>query len=103
MPAPWGYEHTGDPRLLVGKFPEEALRRDHYPPAWLVMQLWALAVSPWRGELFSIGYHMIWNYRTILEKVAALRTQMSALRLAAGHVADPAPAPGPAPEPPPAV
>ena len=97
-PAPWGYLHTGDPRLLVGERPREALRRDRYPPAWALAQLEALVLAPFRGGLFSIDDHMIWNYRTFLEKVAASRAAKAAQRLAAGVVADPAPA-TPAPPP----
>jgi hypothetical protein len=88
-----GYQHTGDPRLLVGAEPKEALRRDRWPWAWLAAQVWALATWPVRGRFFSIDDHMIWNYRTYLEKVAEARETLAARRLAAGDVADPSSAP----------
>jgi hypothetical protein len=84
-----GYQHTGDPRLLVGSRPREALRRDRWPWAWLVAQLWALVTWPIRGRFFSIEDHMIWNYRTYLEGVAEAREALAARRLAAGDVAEP--------------
>jgi hypothetical protein len=94
-PTPWGYQHSGDPRLLVGHLPEEALRRDRNILAWLWAQLKALVQMPFRGGLFSIDDHMIWNYRNYLETVADSRSAMAKRRLASGHVADPTPRPPP--------
>ena len=54
-------------------------RRDHRVPFWLWAQLrvvsWAIT-----HKLFNIAYHMIWNYRSQLEVIAAERTKPAADR-----------------------
>jgi triacylglycerol lipase len=74
-PSPWGYRHTGDPRLLVGAQPLEALRQDRGLWERMVVDLWSLAVWPFTRSIFSVGDHMIWGYRTQLEAIAADRTR----------------------------
>jgi triacylglycerol lipase len=81
IPLPWfrGYRHTGDPRLLmpgaVG-----ALRRDRY--ASFVVDIVALVVvSLVSRRLLITDDHMIWNYRTKLEDIAAARAGNSPGRL----------------------
>ena len=75
-PAPWGYQHSGDPRLLTGPRPLEALRRDRGVWARLAVDLWSLLVWPLTRRFFAIDDHMIWNYRTQLETIARARARL---------------------------
>jgi triacylglycerol lipase len=81
LPVIMGYYHAGDPRLLAGKNPQAVLRRDRRFVAWLLAQL--LAVFTWvvTHRLFNVAYHMIWNYRSQLETIAAERTKPAAERM----------------------
>lgn len=72
-PTPWGYVHSGDPRLLKGPAPVEALRRDRDVFGRTVMYLWSFLVFPIIRRLSIIDDHMIWNYRTKLESIANAR------------------------------
>jgi hypothetical protein len=74
-PTPWGYEHSGDPRLLTGPRPQEALRRDHGFWARLLVDIRALLRSPVTRKFTAVDDHMIWNYRTQLEVIAAARAR----------------------------
>jgi triacylglycerol lipase len=81
FPSPWGYEHTGDPRLLTaGPHPKEALRRDRGTIARTAVDLLALGLWPFSRKLLVIEDHMISNYRTKLESIAAARAVPAALR-----------------------
>ena len=64
-----GYLHAGDPRLLRGAAPKEALRRDRDIIPRLLADLWSLALWPITRQISSINDHMIWNYRRRLESV----------------------------------
>jgi lipase (class 3) len=72
-PTPWGYVHSGDPRLLKGPQPVETLRRDRDILGRAVMYLWSFLVFPIIRRLSIIDDHMIWNYRTKLERIADAR------------------------------
>jgi hypothetical protein len=81
FPSPWGYEHTGDPRLLTASpHPREALRRDRGTIARTAVDLWALIVWPISHRLLVIDAHMISNYRTKLESIAVARAGPAAGR-----------------------
>ena len=73
VPPPWfrGYRHTGDPRLL--KKGDVLLRRDRNLLARFFVDVWALLVAVPLGRLFIVDDHMIWNYRTALERIAGYR------------------------------
>jgi triacylglycerol lipase len=72
-PTPWGYLHSGDPRLLVGERPREALRRDRGFLAQALVDLWSFTLWPLTRRLGVVDDHMIWNYRKRLESIAAAR------------------------------
>jgi hypothetical protein len=74
IPLPWfqGYRHTGDPRLLTPGT-GGPLRRDRY--ASFLADIAALVVVSLRSRrLLITDEHMIWNYHTQLEAIAAPRT-----------------------------
>lgn len=73
LPSPWGYQHTGDPRLLKGAAPTQAERRGRWPPAEIGVDLWSAAVWLVTRQMAVIDDHMIWNYRRKLQGVAAVR------------------------------
>ena len=74
FPSPWGYRHTGDPRLLKpSRHPEEALRHDRDPVSRFAIDLWALAVGLISRKFLVVDDHMIWRYRGRLEAIAAAR------------------------------
>ncbi|MBV9996555.1 MAG: lipase family protein [Caulobacteraceae bacterium] len=75
LASPWGYQHSGDPRLLAARTPKAPLRRDRNLLAWLAVELWSLAVWLPSRRFFAVEDHMIWNYRTQLEVIAGLRTR----------------------------
>jgi triacylglycerol lipase len=78
VPPPWfrGYYHTGDPRLLTpGTGAQEALRRDRSVIARFFVDVAALALGLISRRFLVIDDHMIWNYRTQLEAIAASRTR----------------------------
>jgi hypothetical protein len=81
---PWplfrGYCHTGDPRLLTPATRDrEALRHDRPFLARLSVDVAALALGLISRRSLVIDEHMIWNYRTQLEAIAAARTRNSML------------------------
>ena len=77
FPSPWGYRHTGDPRLLEpSRHPEEALRHDRDPFSRYLIDIWALAAGLISRKFLVVDDHMIWNYRGQLEKIAAARRGM---------------------------
>jgi triacylglycerol lipase len=75
VPIPWllGYRHTGDPRLLTpGTL--WAIRRDRY--ASFFMDIMALVVVQVLSlRVLITDDHMIWNYHTRLEEIAAARAR----------------------------
>ena len=76
LPPPFfrGYRHTGDPRLLTpAANGQEALRRDRSILSRLVVDIAALVGWLISRKLLIIDDHMIWNYRTQLEAIAAAR------------------------------
>jgi triacylglycerol lipase len=74
FPSPWGYRHTGDPRLLTpGTRGQQALRRDRGSLPRFFTDLYALAVGLVSRKFLVIDDHMIWNYRTQLEAIADAR------------------------------
>ena len=79
FPVIMGYQHAGDPRLLASD-PAVLFRRDHWPPFWLWAQVRALIGWGITHRLFNIAYHMIWNYRSQLEAIAAVRSKPAADR-----------------------
>jgi hypothetical protein len=72
-PPVLGYLHSGDPRLLRGNAPPEALRRDQDPLPRALHYAWSVLVWPFTGRISIIDDHMIWNYRTKLEAIANIR------------------------------
>jgi triacylglycerol lipase len=77
FPSPWGYRHTGDPRLLEpSRQPEEALRQDRDPVSRYAIDIWALVVGLISRKFLVVDDHMIWNYRRQLEAIAAARRGM---------------------------
>ena len=83
IPTPWGYLHSGDPRLIQGSGAQEVLRRDQDLLPRTRAYLWSFLVWPFRGGMLSIiNDHMIWNYRTRLETIARARAgpQIAAAR-----------------------
>lgn len=73
LAAWWGYEHSGDARLLARSAPQQALRRDRGALAELAVDLWSAAVWTVTRRMAVIDDHMIWNYRHKLERIAAIR------------------------------
>jgi hypothetical protein len=76
VPPPWfaGYRHTGDPRLLKPRYAgQEALRRDRNGVVAFLVDVYAIAVGLLARRFLVIDDHMIWNYRTQLEAIAATR------------------------------
>jgi triacylglycerol lipase len=73
LAAPWGYQHTGDPRLLTGSKPTEALRHDHHEAERLFVDLWSLALWTVTHDFSAIDDHMIWNYRDFLHDIEEAR------------------------------
>ena len=106
VPPPFfGYLHSGDPRLLKGENPAEALRRDQDVLPRALHYLWSFLVWPFTGRISSIDEHMIWIYRTKLEAIARARAGREIAELgasfgtasaASGATAATAPAPPPA-------
>jgi lipase (class 3) len=90
-PWPWGYLHSGDPRLLRGTTPDAIQRRDQdfLPRAW--NYIWSFVLWPVLRTLTIIDDHMIWNYRTRLDRIAGRQAggaiQAAAVDLAAKEVA----------------
>jgi hypothetical protein len=81
LPTPWGYRHTGDPRLIDGARPREALRHDHNVLARFAVDL---ASALWWAITHNFGAvndHMIWNYRSYLKEIAMARARPPAIRL----------------------
>lgn len=73
--SPWGYRHTGDPRLLKpNRRTLEALRHDRDPVSRTLIDLWALAAGLISRRFLVIDDHMIWNYRLQLEAIARARS-----------------------------
>lgn len=72
--TPWGYAHSGDPRLLSSLAPACALRRDRGLVARVLVDLWSLVVWQLTGRFAAVDDHMIWKYRAALQGVAALRS-----------------------------
>ena len=77
VPLPWfrGYRHTGDPRLLTPGT-GGALRRDRYT-SFAIDVAALVVVGLLSRRLLITDDHMIWNYRTRLEAIAAARTKNS--------------------------
>ncbi len=94
-PWPWGYLHSGDPRLLAGNAPVHILRRDWDVLSRARFYLWSFLVWPFTRRLSIIDDHMIWRYRARLEHIAEARAG-DALKAAAQLQAD-----GRGPPPPP--
>jgi hypothetical protein len=79
FPSFWGYYHTGDPRLLTPRAKgQEALRRDRSFITRFLIDIAALAVGLISHKFLVIDDHMIWNYRTQLEAIAAARATKNA-------------------------
>jgi hypothetical protein len=72
-PALHGFRHTGDPRLLKGDAPIQALRRDRELIPRVLVDLWSLLAWPFRKRLTAVDDHMIWNYRRRLQSIATAR------------------------------
>ncbi len=72
-PLVTGYRHSGDPRLLRGEQPREALRRDRDLIPRALVDLWSLVLWPLTGQISSVNDHMIWIYRRKLESIRAAR------------------------------
>ncbi|HEY1750305.1 MAG TPA: lipase family protein [Caulobacteraceae bacterium] len=70
-----GYRHTGDPRLLRGPAPTEALRRDRDLVPRFVVDLASLLAWPFTHRLSSVGDHMIWRYHAKLAGIVAGRAK----------------------------
>ncbi len=80
VPLLWGYYHTGDPRLLTpSTSSQEALRRDKSVITRFIVDVSALALGLNSHRFLVIDDHMIWNYRTQLEAIAAERTTKTLL------------------------
>jgi hypothetical protein len=75
LPSWWGYEHTGDPRLLVGNAPSQALRHSRNVFAEIGVDLWSAAAWTITRALVVINDHMIWNYRRKLAGIATARAR----------------------------
>lgn len=73
----WGYQHTGDARLLVGPEPLQVLRRGRNPVAELAVDLWSGAVWALTRRLAVADDHMIPAYRSKLERIASTRSTPS--------------------------
>ena len=71
----WGYRHTGDPRLLTGARPEEALRHDNNVAVRLLIDL--LSALRWLAthDFSAVDDHMIWSYRDLLKYIATARAR----------------------------
>ena len=69
----WGYRHTGDARLLKGAAPKEILRRGRVVFAEIAVDLWSALNWLLTRKLAVVDDHMIWNYRSKLERIAAAR------------------------------
>ncbi len=79
LETPWGYQHSGDPRLLVpAEDGRAALRRDRNPLIRVGVDIFAFAVSLMGDGVFVVNDHMIWNYREKLERIAAFRDRRAA-------------------------
>jgi len=75
-----GYRHTGDPRLLRGEEPRQALRRDRDLIPRMAVDLWSLLMWPLTGRISSVNDHMIWIYRRKLETIRAARAPQPSSR-----------------------
>jgi len=73
LPSLWGYQHTGDARLLAGAAPTHIERRSRSVFAEIGVDLWSAATWLFTRKLAVIDDHMIWNYRRKLERIAAAR------------------------------
>ena len=73
-PAPGGYAHGGDPRLLDARWPNSALRRDRDWLARLAVYAWSFLLWPLTRRISTIDDHMIWTYRERLEGIARARS-----------------------------
>ena len=69
----WGYRHTGDARLIKGAAPKRILRRGRVVFAEIAVDLGSALRWLLTGKLAVVDDHMIWNYRTKLEGIAAAR------------------------------
>lgn len=84
LPTPWGYQHSGDPRLLEGDHPKAALRQDRDFISRTLVYLWSFLVWPLTRHLSIIDDHMIWNYRGRLEGIAQTRAGAELVSALAG-------------------
>jgi triacylglycerol lipase len=67
--TPWGYWHSGDPRLLKPRL-RDLLRHDRDPLSRSVVDLVALFRGLVSRRFLVVDDHMIWNYRRQLEGIA---------------------------------
>jgi len=77
LPSWWGYQHTGDPRLLKGAAPLHILRRSRNVFAEVAVDLWSAATWLITRKMAVITDHMIWNYRSKLDRIAVERNSRS--------------------------
>jgi triacylglycerol lipase len=75
LPSPWGYRHTGDPRLLTGSELTEALRHDHPETERFFVDLWSLGRWTLTRDFSVVDDHMIWNYRDLLYDIEEARSR----------------------------
>ena len=71
----WGYRHTGDPRLLTGKAPIAALRRDQNIVLRFLVDLYSAARWVATHDFSAVNDHMIWNYRDLLMGIEEARAR----------------------------
>ena len=71
-PAAAGFRHAGDPRLLLPGV-DVALRRDRGLLGRILVDILASGAALTTGKLPEVEDHMIWEYRSALERVAAAR------------------------------
>jgi hypothetical protein len=71
----WGYRHTGDPRLLNGARPEQALRHDHNVALRFLVDLGSVLRWLANHHFSAVDDHMIWSYRDLLKYIATARAR----------------------------
>ena len=72
-PSLRGYQHSGDPRLIQSG--PKLYRRDRSVITRFFVDLAAIVVGVFSRRFLAIDDHMIWNYRSGLDRVAAARSE----------------------------
>ena len=79
FPSPWGYQHSGDARLIKPALRDRSiLRRGRAAIVEISIALFSFVIAVFGNRIFVIDQHMIWNYRRHLEGIADAKSRQVA-------------------------